>query len=158
VLGDDTSTVIDGSPNNGLSFTRLPFSIGVGDTSVAVAFSWAFEGQDTSATLDDTFTVHILNSSGTSLATLLTRTSGSAASGYGTGNELISWGPGSSFATGSYYLEFRLQEQTANSLTQSALGIDNVVVTAVPEPGTAALLLAGFALMAVSARRWRAAH
>ena len=153
VLGDDTSTVIDGSPNNGLSFTRIPFAIPVGLTSATVAFSWAFEGQDASATADDTFTAHILNSAGTSLATLLSRTSGSATTGYGTGNFVGTWGPGSSFAPGSYYLELRLQEQTANATTQSALGIDDITVTAVPEPNALLVMLAGCGVLAFYARR-----
>lgn len=153
VLGDDTSTVIDGSPNNGLSFTRIPFVIPVGQSSATVAFSWAFEGQDSSATLDDTFTAHILNSAGTSLVTLLSRTSGSTTTGYGTGGFSATWGPGNSFAPGSYYLEFRLQEQTANSTTQSALGIDNIAVTAVPEPNALLLMLVGCGALAFYARR-----
>jgi len=152
VLGDDTNTAIDGSPNNGQSFMRIPFAIPVGLTSATVVFSWAFERQD-GAAADDTFTAHILNSAGTALVTLLSRTTGSATAGYGTGSFAGSWGPGTSFAPGSYYVEFRLQEQTANATTQSALGIDSITVTAVPEPNAVLLMLAGCGVLALFARR-----
>jgi len=154
VLGDDTNTIGDGSPNNGLSFTRLPFAISSGFSSATVAFSWAFNGADNDAAAADTFTARIVDASGTVLSTLLTRTSGTVA-GYGNGTFSGTWGPGSSFGPGSYFVEFLTQEQTANNNTQSAVGIDNVLVTAVPEPSTYALLGVGFAMVGMSLRRSR---
>lgn len=53
-------------------------------------------------------------------------------------------------ATGSADLVFSFQNDTGNYL------LTNVSVTAVPEPGTYALLLAGMAVMATAARRRRA--
>jgi hypothetical protein len=153
VLGDDTNTIADGSPNSGVSFTRLPFAIGAGVSAATIRFDWAFNGQDGNPSADDVFTVRIVDSTGNPLFTLLSR---SSSTGYGHGTAMATWGPGSSFGAGNYQLEFMLDEvsdQTGQYSTQSAVGIDNVVVTAVPEPQPYAFLLAGFGIVGLLAAR-----
>jgi hypothetical protein len=39
VLGDDTNTIADGSLNGGISFTRIPFSIALGDAAATISFA-----------------------------------------------------------------------------------------------------------------------
>ncbi|MFM9888686.1 MAG: PEP-CTERM sorting domain-containing protein [Burkholderiales bacterium] len=154
VVGDDTNTIPDGMPNNGLSFASLPFSVSAGTPGATIAFDWSFQGRDSSNTANDSFIARVVNAAGTTVLTMLSRTSDTTA-GYGSGAFNTTWGSGNGFAPGSYRLEFILQEQTANSSTQSALGIDNILVAAVPEPEVYALMLAGLGVIGAFTRRRR---
>jgi PEP-CTERM motif len=163
VLGDDTNTIADGTPNNGVSFASIPFTVGAGISAATIAFDWAFGGQDANNSSNDSFIARVVNSAGTTVLTMLSLSSESSgsgtygagsgsASGYGTGSYATTW---NGAAAGTYRLEFLMQETTANASTQSAVGIDNILVAAVPEPEIYALMLAGLGVMGAVARRRR---
>jgi PEP-CTERM motif len=160
VLGDDSKTIPDGMPNNGLSFASIPFTVIAGIPAATIAFDWAFGGKDSNQSANDSFIARVVNGAGTTVLTLLSLTSqtvgggygGSGGSGYGTGSVATTW---TGAAPGTYRLEFLMQETTANSSTQSAAGIDNILVAAVPEPEIYAMMLAGLGLMGAVARRRR---
>jgi hypothetical protein len=155
VLGDQAGTIGNTAPAGGLSFFRLPFSVGVLDASATLSFQWAFAGQDTNASLTDLFRADIVNPSGTVLNNILTLSSGVGA-GYGNGTANFAWNAGNGLLPGSYFLQFSLSEDAVTTNpTNSAVGIDNITIATVPVPVPAALPLLGSALVALGLIRRR---
>jgi hypothetical protein len=155
VLGDNegaihgTGTV---TPGTGQSFLRLPFFVPSGTGAVAFAFDIAFDGTDSSATLQDTFTAKLSNGSGTASPLMLYQLGSDAglASLHLSSPQLPTWQPEPGQTGQTWWLEFELIE--LGDGTQTAVGIDNVRISSVPVP--APLLLLATALLAiVPARR-----
>jgi hypothetical protein len=159
VLGDDDGAIFGTgtvSPGSGQSYIRLPFFVDPGTTQVGFSFDFAFNGTDTSATLDDVFTAKVTNAGGTT--TPLVLFSRSSAAGFTSQHlsalDLPTWIPNVADTGTTWWLEFELVE--AGTGTQSAIGIDNVsigdvTVSSVPVPAPLALLgsaLCGFPTVA----------
>ena len=157
VLGDQVGPNT-GVANQGVFGFALPFSVPAGSTSIDVSFDWAFAGDDTSTTpgVEDLFTAGIagngfnMSSPMTPASTLLSQTSPNTTgfTGFninGQVNATIALGSLPPAAAGNLrYLVFGLSEH-ANTATNSAVGIDNIKVSAVPVP--AAIWLFGSAVM-----------
>lgn len=157
VLGDQVGPNT-GTANSGIFAFALPFTLPNGAASLSVSFDWAFAGDDTStaAGVQDLFTAGIAGS-GFSISspmspttTLLTQTSPNTTgfTGFnsnGQFNATIAFGSLPPVAAGNLrYLVFGLSEHS-NTATNSALGIDNIKVSAVPVP--AAVWLFGSAIL-----------
>jgi hypothetical protein len=172
VLGDTAGT-IGGVPGTLVHAFAAPFQLPSGTPSVNVSYDWAFDGADSGGSVNDRFRVGILgvdaNIATDALATLigsvfdlsvnftqLQYRESDTATGYASGSfsTTVSALPPASGST-VYYLVFGLQENIdlLPSITNSAVGIDNIAVTAVPVP--AALPLLGSALVALSVIRRR---
>jgi hypothetical protein len=159
VLGDNdgavhgTGTV---TPGTGQSFVRLPFFVPLATAAVSFSFDAVFEGIDSSATLQDTFTVKLSNATGTaSPTTIYQRGSdeGFAALTLG-GAQLPTWLPDPADTGRTWWLEFELVE--LGDGTQSAVGLDNITISSVPLPAPLSLL--GSALVAMATTRRRGLH
>lgn len=158
VLGDNdgavhgTSTV---TPGTGQSFVRLPFFLPLATAAVSFSFDAVFEGIDSSATLQDLFTVKLSSATGTvSPMTIYQRGSDE---GFVTltlsGAQLPTWVPDPADTGRTWWLEFELLE--LGDGTQSAVGLDNVTISSVPLPAPLALLGSALVAMATTGRRER---
>ena len=158
VMGDQVGPNT-GVANQGVFAFALPFSTVTGTTNINVSFDWAFAGDDTSSTagVEDLFKVGIagsgfsINSPMSPANTLVSQTSPSTSAFNVNGhyNTSIALNSLPTAATGNIrYLVFGLSEH-ANLATNSAVGIDNIKITAnvsqVPLPG--AVWLFGSALV-----------
>jgi hypothetical protein len=161
VIGDQVGPNT-GVANAGIFGFALPFSTVTGTASINVSFDWAFAGDDTSATasVEDLFKVGIAGngfsiSSPMSPATTLLSQSSPNTTGFtgfnstGQFNATIAIGSLPVAAVGDIrYLVVGLSEH-ANTATNSAIGVDNIKITAnvsqVPLPG--AVWLFGSALV-----------
>jgi len=172
VLGDDAGS-LGGIPGTFVHAFAAPFQPAAGTTHVSVSYDWAFDGVDAGGAINDKFRVGILgveaNVATGTLATLIGsifdlsvnftqieyRESGTA-SGYGSGTfgATVALAPAASPST-VYYLIFGLQENldVLPVITNSAVGIDNIHVAAVPVPP--ALPLLGSSLVALGLLRRR---
>jgi hypothetical protein len=157
VLGDNdgpiygTGTV---SPGTGQSYVRLPFFVPTGTTAVQFGFDIAFNGSDESATADDVFNAKVTNAAGT--ASPLVLSSLISDSGFQSRpfqpDDLPTWAPLPEQTGSTWWLEFELLE--GGDGTQSAVGLDNVRIAAVPLP--APVLMLGSALIGMGIFRRRA--
>ena len=165
VIGDQVGPNT-GVANQGIFGFALPFSVPTGATSIDVSFDWAFSGDDTNSTagVEDLFTAGIagngfsINSPMSPAYTLLSQTSPNTTgfTGFnnnGQVNATIALGSLPPAAAGNLrYLVFGLSEH-ANTATNSAVGIDNIKVSAVPVP--AAVWLFGSAMLGMIGMRRR---
>lgn len=143
VLGDDDGAIFGTgtvSPGSGQSYIRLPFFVDAGTDKVGFSFDFAFNGSDTSATVDDVFTAKVTSATGTTTPLVLFSTSSAAGfvSQHLSATDLPTWIPNPADTGTTWWLEFELVE--AGTGTQSAVGIDNVTVSSVPVPAPIALL------------------
>ncbi len=164
VLGDQ-SGVIGNNPSTGVFAYVVPFSVLPGQTQVSIDFDWAFDGTDTSTALTnvDNFIAGIAGdgfSMSNPMAVFTPLVSGSSPGGFSSGHFSQTFAASSLPvpvpATGLRYLVFALSEGTsltAPNGTNSAIGIDNILVAAVPEPETYAFMLAGLGLVGLVAKR-----
>lgn len=159
VLGDQVGPNT-GVANQGVFGFALPFTVPSGATSINVSFDWGFSGDDTSSTagIEDIFTVGIagsgfeINSPMSPAYTILSQTSPntSGVAGFNLTGQVdvaILSGLLPPAAAGDLrYLVFGLSEHTSTA-TNTAAGIDNIHISAVPIP--AALWLFGSALAGI---------
>lgn len=171
VIGDQVGPNT-GVANSGVFGFALPFSLPTGTTNIVVSFNWAFAGDDSSTAtgIEDLFTVSIAGSGFSinnpiSLSnTLLSKSSSNASNflQYGLGGGAVVPASLPAAAMGNlYYLVFGLSEH-ANTATNSAIGIDNIKITAnvapVPVPAAVWTFLGGFmGLLALGKRNRPAA-
>ncbi|MCS6787046.1 MAG: hypothetical protein NZ524_08465, partial [Thiobacillaceae bacterium] len=145
VIGDDTGN-LGGSPNGGggtsSSLMRLTFPFATLTlhhvTYLTVAFDYVFDANNTNN--PDDFLVDLILADN-SVVNLLTHTAPSAST-RGSFNTTYNW---SSFSAAPVALRFSLTEYGGNG--SSAVGLDNIKVQAIPEPGALALL--GMGLLAL---------
>lgn len=138
VLGDDAGTIGD-APGSGTTEVRFPFTVPNNAVSFKVYYDFAFDGTDTSGQNQDSFVVELLRD-GSSAKTLQALVSPSNFSVGTFEDQNVVLTPGA-----SYTLVFRLAE--AGSGTNTAVGIDNVLITAHTVPEPASLLLLGSGLV-----------
>jgi len=160
VLGDQ-SGVIGGNPTGGLFGEvfgyAVPFTIQPGISQITVSFDWAFNGVDSSLLQQDSFIAGLVGGSlnwtsmnASALASLALFVNQTSPAGYGSSqvSQTVS-----GLAAGTYYLVFALTEASGAS-TNSAVGIDNISVAAVPLPASLWLLGWGiWGVLAASRRR-----
>lgn len=153
VLGDDSGQLA-GSPDNGTFGFATPFSLASGTTDITVSFDWVFSAFVLGGTggSTDQFKVGIggagfdINSPLATSVTILDQSIPSAGKFYGPDTvNLAVASLGAADANGNYWLSFGLLENTGtNPTTNSAVGIDNIKITAnvapVPVPGAVWLL------------------
>ena len=165
VIGDQVGPNT-GVANQGIFGFALPFSVPTGATSIDVSFDWAFSGDDTNSTagVEDLFTAGIagngfsINSPMSPAYTLLSQTSPNTTGFTGFNNNgqvtaTIALGSLPAAAAGNLrYLVFGLSEHS-DLATNSAVGIDNIKVSAVPLP--AAVWLFGSAMLGMIGMRRR---
>jgi len=149
VLGDRDGP-INGPPNGGLFAFAVPFTVPAGATHINVSFDWAFDGVDTNNGAQDRFVAGILgdgfiiNNPTAIVSPLVNQTGPSFAAGHVDSTLAVGSLPTPIPILGTRYLVFGLSESLAIN-TNSAAGIDNIMVSAVPVP--AAVWLFGSALM-----------
>ena len=165
VLGDQVGPNT-GVANAGVFGFALPFAVPTGATSIDVSFDWAFSGDDTSTTagVEDLFTAGIagngfsISSPMSPAQTLLSQTSPNTTgfTGFnnnGQVNATIALGSLPPEAAGNLrYLVFGLSEHV-NTATNTAVGIDNIRITAVPVPAALWLFGSALASMGIVGRR-----
>lgn len=153
VLGDAAQELNDVTKNH-TEYVRFKLASMPSFSHLVVKFDWGFAGVDTSTSETDVFSVNVVTSTGSVLASVFTKQS---PTDYGTGTFTSSTinAPGGGWGS-DVWLEFKVTESglTENS-TNSAAGVDNISVTATtPEPGSLALIGAGLlALGLVVCRR-----
>lgn len=167
VMGDDSGQLA-GSPDKGTFGLALPFTLASGSTDITVSFDWVFStfvlGGANGST--DQFKVGIsgagfnINAPLTSTVTLLDQSIPSAGKLYGPDSVTLAVASlGAADANGQYWLSFGLFENTGiNPTTNSAVGIDNIKITAnvppVPVPAAVWSFLGGFmGLLALGKRK-----
>lgn len=172
VLGDQIGAITSGdTPGSG--FYTLTQQIDLASAynghlvvsyDLAFTFQSVFDGLDTSAPFDDTFTVTLLDSDSNDIFSLSRGSNGvnAVATQYTTVDLFdIDGGTGQTnfqindMLPGTYFLQFRLDENTSAS-TNTAVGIDNVSMVGTmytPEPGLLSLLGVGLGALGWSRRR-----
>lgn len=155
VLGDN-SAQIGGNPSAGVMTLSFPLILPGGARSVDISFRYAFDGYDSIAA-DDTFSVLLTNGSDLEILKILSPD----ARPYGSAGNIAA----DTFmqtilavdlpSTTDLMLTFRLSESSSSS-TNTAVGIDDIVVTAqAPEPSSLLLLGSGLISFGILARRYR---
>ncbi len=158
VLGDDSGQLA-GSPDKGTFGFAMPFSVAAGTTDVSFSFDWVFKAFGTGDT--DRFVAGVAGngfdiSNPMNLGYNLVDqsiTSQGALQGPANVTTALS-NLGSADSNGYYYLVFGLLENNGSPTTNSAVGIDNINVSAVPLPAAVWTFLAGFmGLLALGRRK-----
>jgi len=139
VMGDDSGQLA-GNPTSGTFGLAVPFALAHGTTDITVSFDWVFSafvlGGANGST--DRFNVGIsgagfdINTPLATTVTLLDQSIPSAGKLYGPDSVTLAVaGLGAADANGKYWLSFGLLENTGtNPTTNSAVGIDNIKITA----------------------------
>ncbi|MFO1436113.1 MAG: hypothetical protein U1F34_07115 [Gammaproteobacteria bacterium] len=164
VLGDQAGVigdVPDGGPLGQAIAFAMPFTIGPGGSAVSFDFDWAFDGFDNSvaAAQQDRFMAGIIGGTGLNLASFLSGNPATAFAQLLLDRTSPTFGTGHvsstvNLAQGSYLLAFVQLEALNGSSTNSAVGIDNINVAAVPVPAAVWLLGSAFtALVSIGRRR-----
>ncbi|MCQ8127451.1 hypothetical protein [Methylomonas rivi] len=157
VMGDDSGQLA-GSPSDGTFGFATPFSLASGTTDITVGFDWVFSAFVLGGTggSTDRFKVGIggagfdINSPLTTSVTVLDQSIASVGKVYGPDSVTLAVASlGAADANGQYWLSFGLFENTGtNPTTNSAVGIDNLTITAnvapVPVPAAVWTFLSGF--------------
>jgi hypothetical protein len=157
VLGDDSGQLA-GNPTTGTFGIATPFSLASGITDITVSFDWVFSAFVLGGTggSTDQFKVGIsgasfdINSPLTTFANVLDQSIASFGKVYGPDSVTLAVASlGAADVNGQYWLSLGLLENVGtNPTTNSAVGIDNIKITAnvapVPVPG--AVWLFGTAL------------
>lgn len=166
VLGDD-SAQLAGGPYAGTFAFAMPFEVAAGTTRISFSYDWVFKAFTKDGTYNTDQLVVGIAGNGFNIANpfslnqVLTNQSiyANGALQGPTNIEVAAASLGAADVNGKYYLVFALEEQvgTTNLSTNSAVGIDNILITAVPEPDTYAMLLAGLGILAAVALRRKTA-
>ncbi len=153
VIGDNAGG-LGGAPNGGTggnSSATMTLSFGLASITLQdpqrlnISFDFVFDANNVSNP-DDLFVNLALADN--SLVSLLSITGGPTVASRGTYSNTIDF---ANLAAAPSFLSFTLVEKGGNG--SSAVGLDNLNVTAIPEPGTLALL--GLGLLGMSALRKR---
>lgn len=168
VMGDDSGQLA-GSPTSGSFGFATPFSLVSGTTDITISFDWVFSAfLFGSATPDtDQFKVGIsgsgfnINSPLTTTASVLDQSIFSYGKTYGPDSVTLAVASlGAADVNGNYWLSFGLFEN-ASSVTNGAVGIDNIKITAnvapVPLPAATWSFLTGFMGLLALGKRKRSA-
>ena len=137
IIGDNTAAIAD-LPNSGRMYMSFPFTLQESTSSVTISYDYAFDGRDT-GTGTDTFAVLLTDFSNTLTIQFLQSPTFTS----GTFSEIF---PIITSQPTPMALIFTLSEASSTN-TNTAVGIDNILVTSIPEPAT--LLLLGSGLMGI---------
>jgi hypothetical protein len=162
VLGDQSGNTT-GTPNGGLLgqffVYYAPINVGPGSKALSVSFDWAFDGTDTNTTAlqQDFFAAGLIGGSGLSLSNLVSGgptswfsqllVNKTSPGGFSTGTVDTAL---AAVPAGNYLLAFVQYEAPNSTATNSAVGIDNITISAVPVPAAVWLLgsaMTGFGLL-----------
>jgi len=152
VLGDNSGT-IGNNPIWGTFWMDIPFMVPSGASFITIGYQYAFGGSDVIASSADAFlsSINIGNQVVMPLQNQqsITSTNGFLETGFFATTLAVANLPQSS-------LSLRLQLNEGRYIpTNSALGLDNIQITAIPEPSTLLLLGAGLLSLALIRRRQR---